>query len=181
MSVTKRLLSSTKIDDYVPTSEVCIACAVAVDKATSHYGRIVEGWINTFKSSILHLVTPANTILQVPTVEEKYFPKKVTGRVCNSCFDTLYNTTWRDKKGKLRRAVEVLHPKVEQPKNDDFEASPITKGLYAPHGRSGSIKSAIVDSTRESLLKEKLEGFSKFRRSNGGPVKHIVRRGKVIE
>jgi hypothetical protein len=147
----------TKIDNFIPTTLGCMVCKAVVDLHTSHYGRIVVSWIKLRKDSLTHFVIDG-AVASVPTSAEHYFPKKITGRVCKGCFDKLYNTTWRDKSNHLRRAFETLHEPVIQPKNDDYEAAKITKGLYAPHAGKG-LKSTIIHESRPQ--KEKLKGFNR--------------------
>lgn len=171
--VTRKILSTVKLDDFIPTSEVCMSCDITVEKSTSHYACIVTSWINKETNSIKHIVKDSQ-VIQIQQVTESFYPKKKTGRVCQACFDTLYATTWYDKSGHLRRAIEVLHEGLERvldrDKNGNLrmvantstpvqdEASPITKGLYAPHS-GGSLRGAQIDESRP--INDKLKGFNR--------------------
>ena len=169
----KVLISVELIDNFVPTSVTCMSCQSPLDLILSHFGRMIVGFISTVRDGIIHKMRNGK-VIQIPTFEEKFFPKKVSGEVCNECFITLYNTTWRDKNGHLRRAFEPKNKEIIQPKNDDYEASSITKGLYAPHAtkRKGRVNKALYleNATNEhtspvieeSMIKrENLVGFSK--------------------
>lgn len=200
MAVARRLISVVKVDDYTPQAILCIACQGEVDLTTAHYGRITTGFRSTQHHDVLLNVTANGEVIKTPTVTEHYFPHKITGFACHGCFTHLYNQTWRDKNDHLRRAFEVVLQKVEQPLNDDHDASPITKGLYAPHvgkrkhGRkadyfetaSSDRPSAVIEDIALPLNPKddrKLQGFDRPIRDDIKlkPKRIVVKRGKWKE
>lgn len=180
MAVTRRLLSVVKLDDYTPQAVLCIHCHTEVDLTTSHFGRVVGGWRNSQRHNVELSLTSSGEVFRTPTVTEVRYPEKVTGHCCNPCYLELFNTSWRDKTGHLRRAFESVLPPVEQPKNDDFDASPITKGLYAPHAGKGD-RGYLDDMQAAGADKHgKLAGFDRQKRDdiNLKPKRVIVKGGK---
>lgn len=154
------------------------------DHSTAHYGRIVSGWQSSLERNTKYELR-GGVVVTIPMVTEKTFPRKVTGLCCHECYTELWNTAWHDSKGHLRRAFENVIPKVEQPKNDDHEASSITKGLYAPHAKGGSLKNAVIDEASlpyDPAEDRKLQGFNRPKRDDikidSTKRKVIVRKGK---
>lgn len=150
-------LTSTMIDTEASQGCPCINCGNDVDFTTSHYGRIMRGFIHKEIENTQHIVKQGE-VIAVNTFDSYFIPKKETGEVCHSCWLVLYNHTWRDKRGWLKRAFEAVHKPVIQPKSDDYEASSITKGLYAPHASKGSLRNAIIHN-EASIKNEQLAGF----------------------
>jgi hypothetical protein len=190
MSIVRRFYRAIKVDDYIPSSIVCMVCSIPIDLTTSHYGRVTVGFIERSINGLRHEIVD-NTLVAVNTVKETFFPKKVSGRACTSCFTTLHNTTWRDSKGNLRRAFETLHDNVPGktivPSLD--EAKPITKGLYAPHAAKakGKRQDTFYDDPRKQrvkvtleeseIKKEKLAGFGRSKLASTMP--RLRKTGKV--
>lgn len=139
----RETLSVERIDDYVPQAQLCMRCGVEVESLTAHHGRIVETRVTPEGENAPKLLQGrvdgvkfklhGGSIWKIDTVTETFFPRKVTGFCCSVCYTLLWNTTWRDKNGDLRRAFETIHREVIYPVRDEHEASPIVKGLYAPH------------------------------------------------
>lgn len=190
-----KVIEHRKIDAYIPSSIACIRCSSSVDLTISaHYGRIVAKWKHQLVDTIQHAFNNGK-VTQVPTVTDRYYPEKVTGYVCDACYTELYNTTSRDASGHLRRAFEVVHRQVEQPANDDYDASSITKGLYAPHvtkRKHGRKADYFETATKENgspviehlpKVDRKLKGFNKFKREdlNIKPKRIVVKAGKWKE
>lgn len=180
MAKTLRVIESKMIDNYVPQAILCMACSTEIDLTTAHYGRVSKGFQHS-ESTDIHTIRVENSFMDIPITTEKYFPVKTTGYACVECWIRLYNTAWRDKNGELRRAFENLHLPVEQPKNDDYDAAKVTKGLYAPHigkrskdsGRpvAGYFegtpnKSSSVAIDYPAKVDRKLKGFNKFKRED---------------
>ena len=180
-----RTISNVQIDDYIPQSVVCIRCHLEIaDHSAAHYGRIVGSWQSSQeRSSESKLV--GGRVITFDTITEYAFPRKITGLCCTACFESLYNTTWRDKNGHLRRAFEIVHAKVDQPINDDHDASKITKGLYAPHagGKRGNHLSDCVIKDEQIAEYVKLQGFERPepRDHKLKPKRIVVRNGKWKE
>jgi hypothetical protein len=164
-------LTSTMIDSEASQGCPCINCGNDVDFTTSHYGRIMRGFIEKYTENIQYLVRQGE-VVDVNTYDSYFIPKKETGEVCHSCWVVLYNTTWRDKRGWLKRAFENVHKPAIQPKSDDYEHSSITKGLYAPHASKvakrpndyhhrglGSTTNSAVIHSEKSIKNEQLAGF----------------------
>lgn len=174
-----------KLDSSTPQSVLCCRCHTPVNESTAPYGRYAANWFTKSTLEVEHLVTPQGQLVIIPIVKEKRFPKLVKGFFCESCRSELWAITWRDKNGHLRHAIDILHAKpgeIVQPRNDDYEASKVTKGLYAPHGGRGSYKSAVIHSDREDLLKNPEDMTIKPRRRfhKKPKVKVIMRRGKMV-
>ena len=193
MAAGKRNLSDVKIDDYVPQSILCPHCKGEVDLSTAHYGRAMMGFQTYQKRDVIHTFHNGQ-VHTIPTVDERWYPVKIHGYFCETCYLTLWNTTWRDKRGWLKHAFESVLPPVSQPKNDDHEASPITKGLYAPHvvkkshGRKQDFyenpeqngSSPVIEPAQLPRVERKLQGFKREKRDdlNLKPKRTIVRNGK---
>lgn len=199
MAKTFRVISNLMIDNYVPQAILCISCQSEMNLTTAYYGRISKGFQHSQVTDI-HTIRVNNGFMDIPVTTEKYFPVKITGYACVDCWTKLYNTTWRDKTGELRRAFENLLIKVEQPKGDDYEAAKVTKSLFAPHIGKRSKNSGrpvagyyMDDPTKDinepdnALVIEnppsedvKLKGFNKFKRDDikTKARRTIVKRGK---
>jgi hypothetical protein len=182
MAVTRRILSIAKLDDYIPQAILCIQCATEIDLTTAHYGRIIAGWQEAKRYNVL-LSLHNGEVHRIPTVTESYFPTKITGYACHACYTELYNTVWRDTKGHLRRAFETVPLPVEQPKNDFHDASPITKGLYAPHAGKGDRGYLSDDQAAKADHHGKLAGFNREKRDdlNLKQKRVVVRNGRWKE
>lgn len=194
MASGSRILSDMKIDNYVPQSILCAHCKSEVDLTTAHHGRAMMGFKTYQKHSVIHTINNGR-VHTIPVVDTKWYPVKTKGYYCLDCYTALWNITWRDKTGHLKHAFEscpVPGP-IEQPKNDDYEASKVTKGLYAPHvvkhshGRKADFyetepdnkgKSPVIDNPPSD--NRKLQGFNRSKRDdiNLKPRKTIVRNGK---
>lgn len=133
------------IDDYVPEAPICIHCQTELDLTTAHYGRVIAGWQSRQKTEVTHTVTDGPVVHQIPVTHTQYFPRKITGWVCEPCYCVLHNETYKDATGHLRRAFETVLLPVVQPDSDDHEAAKITKGLYAPHAGGKGLAAAIVE------------------------------------
>jgi len=181
MAVTRRIISNVKVDSYIPQALLCIQCKTEIDLTTAHHGRIIAGWRELSKRDVL-LTIHNGELHRIPTVTESFFPTKITGFACHPCYIELFNTTWRDKTGHLRRAFESVSLPLEQPKNDDHDASPITKGLYAPHAGKGD-RGYLTDGQAAKADKHKLTGFDRTLRDdiNLKPKRTIVKGGRWKE
>lgn len=169
------------MDDYVPHALLCIHCKVEVDLTTAHYGRVIAGWQELRRHNV-ELSIHNGTVHRTPTVTEVMFPKKVTGYACHACYVELFNTTWRDKNAHLRRAFEGVLLPVEQPKNDDHDASPIVKGLYAPHAGRGD-RGYLSEGDAKKADSKRLKGFDRPKRDDIKlkPKRVVVKGGKWKE
>lgn len=204
-----RIIGSVKLDDYVPTCPLCIRChAEILDQSKAQYGRITVKWNNRQVRDFNYAIRDGQ-VVKTPTITDTVYPSKVTGLCCMDCYLELWNATWRsapdsnNPQGHLRRAFEHVHSEIVQHNNDDFEASPITKGLYAPHigkgtgkrrddyhdfdpdmphsaGGSTLSKIALDDQQARLTDEHKLTGFERTKRDdlNMKPSRTIVRRGK---
>jgi hypothetical protein len=114
------------------TKVVCVGCLNEIDLTLGHFGRAMKGFIG-FTTYDVKFRLNNGVVIKQETFEDKTFPKKVKGDYCQVCYEVLWNISWHDKTGRLRRAFEPLIREVVQPINDDYDASSITKGLYAPH------------------------------------------------
>lgn len=192
MAVARRIVSDIKVDDHTPQAAACLRCTAQLDFASgnAHYGRIVAEWKSKESTEIIHGYN-GGRVMQIPVTTEQRYPRKVAGWCCGECYTELWNTTWYDKSEHLRRAFEHVSLPVEQPKNDDYDASPITKGLYAPHvGKrkqrkadfyetaSNDRPSAVIDTPPK--VDRKLTGFDRPKRDDIRlkPRKTIVKGGK---
>ena len=189
-----RVIEHRKIDAYVPQSVTCIRCSNPVDlTVNNHYGRIIAKWRQQLVNGIQHAFHNGK-VTQIPTVTERSYPEKVTGYACTACYTELYNTISHDASGHLRRAFETVYKQLEQPVNDDHDASSITKGLYAPHvtkrkhGKRAALYETATHDTGSPVIDQlpkvdrKLKGFNKFKRDlNLKPKRIVVKGGKWKE
>ena len=196
MASGQRLLSEVKIDNYVPQSILCVHCKSEVDLTTAHHGRALTGYVNGNQRDVVHTMNNG-VVHAIPVVIERAFPTMIRGWFCATCYDTLWSITWRDKTGHLKHAFEStpVPGGIVQPKNDDFEAAKVTKGLYAPHvvkhshGRKAdyfetpqsSGSSPVIDNP--PVEDRKLQGFNRPKRDDIKlkPVRRVVRNGKWKE
>lgn len=183
MAVARRLLSSVKVDDYIPQAILCIHCHTEVNLTTAHYGRVVGSWRHSQRHNVELSISPlSGEVFRTPTITEVRYPEKITGHCCNPCYLELFHTTWRDKTGHLRRAFESVLVPVEQPKNDDHDASPITKHLYAPHAGKGD-RGYLSETDAKKGDHHKLTGFDRPKRDdiNLKGKRVVVRNGRWKE
>lgn len=192
MASGSRILSEVQIDNYVPQSILCAHCKSEVDLTTAHYGRAMMGFKTYQTHSEIYTINNGRVNV-IPVVDTKWYPVKTKGYYCNSCYTLLWNITWRDKTGHLKHAFEScpVPGEIIQPKNDDYEASKVTKGLYAPHvvkhshGRKSDYfetppengSSPVIDNPPAD---RKLAGFNRPKRDDIKlkPRKTVVRNGK---
>jgi hypothetical protein len=189
-----RTLSVEMIDGYVPSAILCAHCKNEVDLTTAHHGRALTGYINGEKRDVVHTFHNGQ-VHAIPVVIERSYPTMIRGWFCLDCYTRLWNITWRDKTNHLKHAFEStpVPGGVLQPKNDDYEASKVTKGLYAPHvvkhshGRKSDYYetethdkggSPVIDNP--PVTDRKLAGFNRPKRDDikTKPSKTIVRKGK---
>lgn len=190
------ILSDVKIDDYVPQSILCAYCHDEVDLTTAHHGRAVTGTIYSQRRDVVHTFHNGR-VHEIPVVKDVTFPTMLRGWFCAVCYATLWAIQWRDKTGHLKHAFEStpVPGGILQPKNDDYEASKVTKGLYAPHvvkhshGRKADYfetpqsngSSPVIDNP--PVVDRKLAGFNRSKRDDIKlkPKRIVVRRGKWKE
>src|SRR3990167_3792751 len=157
MAVTRRIISDTKLDSYVPSAILCLKCKSEIDITTGHHGKVypIAGGQPAFTSR--DITEPVFKVYNgkvhtIPVIETRWFVKTQTGWVCPSCYVTLYNVTWYDKDNHLCRAFKTVSIDIDkregqlqsQRETTGDQASPITKGLYAPHAK-GTLDSAIIN------------------------------------
>lgn len=163
----------------LPTAPSCIRCHNPINELTASYGRIVGRMVAAEANTVRAFRAPDGAVHTQAEVASRFFPEKITGWACPTCYEEAYSTKWYDKQGHLRRAFENLSiPLTEKdrvtgkqvartiPSGVVGEAS-VTKGLYAPHAGSG--KTAVIHPSRlprEDKPQRKLTGFERVKRTD---------------